>query len=198
MSSDLPGSAPPRKGLPKFVKVLLILIAVGVLGVGAAAGYLSTLPDEFRIERSMTMAAPPEVVFAQVNDFRNWEHWSPWAKLDPNAKNTFEGPETGPGAVFKWAGNNEVGEGAMTITETTPPERLKLRLDFEQPMKDTSDTEFTFKSEGDQTVVTWSMSGRYQNLFGKAFCKLMNMDQMLGDKFIEGLTSMKRIVETKS
>jgi uncharacterized protein YndB with AHSA1/START domain len=179
--------------LKKFL--LRAFLALAAL-VAVLAGVIAVQPSEFHVERKAAMAAPAAVVFAQVNDFHKWEAWSPWAKLDPAARNTFEGPPAGTGAVFRWSGNDEVGEGSMTLTESRPNEHIKIRLDFVKPFEDTSNVDFTFKPDGDQTVVTWSMYGR-NNFVGKAFCLFMNlnMDRMIGDKFDEGLTSMKAVVE---
>jgi uncharacterized protein YndB with AHSA1/START domain len=188
----------PAKQSSAVVKIVLGIILVLAVLVGAVAGYVATKPDDYRITRSATFDAPPETVFEQINDFRNWEHWSPWAKLDPNAKNTFEGPDTGEGAVFRWNGNDEVGEGALTITEVKPHEKIQMRIEFTRPMQDESIIEFTFEPKGEQTVVNWSMIGRYPNFFGKMFCTLMNMDKMIGDDFEKGLASMKSVVEKKS
>ena len=151
-------------------------------------------PNEYRVARTAAVAAAPERVFAQVNDFHNWEAWSPWAKLDPNAKATFEGPRSGQGAVFIWAGNNEVGEGRMTVTESRPSDLIRIKLDFVKPMEGTSDVEFTFKPQGNDTAVTWTMSGR-NNFIGKAICLFMNQDKMLGGYFEKGLASLKSAVE---
>lgn len=152
-------------------------------------------PSEFHIARSAKMSAPAEKVFAQVNDFHKWDAWSPWVKMDPNAKSTFEGPAEGTGAIFRWAGNADIGEGSMTITESRPHELIRLRLDFLKPFEDTANVEFTFKPDGDQTNVTWSMDGK-NNFFAKAVCLfLMDMDEMIGNKYEEGLASMKAIVE---
>lgn len=174
--------------LKKFLLVLVVLV-VGFAGVVAMQ------PADYKIERSTTINAPPSVVFAQVNDFHNWEAWSPWAKLDPNAKNSFEGPSSGVGAIFKWSGNDKVGEGKMTLTESKPNELIRIRLDFLKPFEDTSNVEFTFKPQGDQTVVTWAMTG-HKNFVGKAFCLFMNMDKTLGGEFDKGLASMKTAAET--
>lgn len=180
-------------------KKLLIVLLVLLLIVSGFAGYVATQPSDYHVARSATMAAPPAEVFAQVNDFHNWEGWSPWLKIDPNAKGTYEGPASGKGAIFKWAGNQEVGEGSMTITESRPNDLIKIRLDFLKPMAGTADVEFTFKPEGDGTKVTWSMAGQ-NGFIGKAFCTLfnMNMDKMIGDKYEEGLAKMKSIVEAKN
>jgi hypothetical protein len=151
-------------------------------------------PNEYRVARSATMKAAPAVVFAQVNDFHNWQVWSPWAKLDPNAKAVFEGPEAGEGAKFSWSGNDKIGEGTQTIVESKPDERIRIQLHFERPMQDTAAVEFTFKPQDEQTLVNWSMSGK-KNFVGKAVCMFMNMDKMIGGDFEKGLASLKAIVE---
>jgi hypothetical protein len=171
-------------------KILIALVAIVVVFVGVVA----MQPSEFRIARTATISAPAPAVFAQVNDFHNWEAWSPWAKLDPAAKNSFEGPSAGTGAIFRWAGNREVGEGSMTITENRPSDLIRITLEFLKPFRATNTAEFTFKPDGDQTAVTWSMAGK-NNFISKAICLFMNMDKMVGGKFEEGLAQMKSVVE---
>lgn len=175
-----------------FKKILIALVLI----VGGFALYVATQPDEYRIERSLAMAAPPAAVFEQVNDFHKWDAWSPWVKVDPNAKMSFEGPATGVGAIVRWDGNEDVGKGSMTILESKPNELVRIRLAFEKPMEDSATTEFTLKPDGDRTVTTWSMYGK-RGFVGKAVCSLMNMETMIGGKYEEGLASIKKIVETR-
>jgi uncharacterized protein YndB with AHSA1/START domain len=177
-----------RAVIKKILFGLALLLAIFLIVVALQ-------PDEFRISRSAAVAAAPQQVFEQVNDFHKWEAWSPWAKLDPNAKATFEGPPTGEGAVFIWAGNSEVGEGRMTVTQSRPNELIRIKLDFVKPMEGTSDVEFTFKPQNDDTVVTWTMSGR-NNFIGKAICLIMNQDKMIGGYFEKGLANLKSVAET--
>lgn len=96
-----------------------ILIALGVIVI-AFVIVVAVRPAEYRIVRSATVSAPPALVFEQVNDLHKFQAWSPWAKLDPTAQGTFEGPASGTGAVFAWAGDSKVGEGRMTIIESRP------------------------------------------------------------------------------
>ncbi len=173
-------------------KILIGLVAIILVFVVVVAMQRA----EFQVVRSTTIAAPAADVFAQVNDFHNWDKWSPWLKLDPNSNKTYEPPMAGTGAVFKWSGNNDVGEGTMTITESHPNDLIRIKLDFVKPFAATNAVEFTFKPEGDQTQVTWSMSGE-KNFVGKALGLFMNMDRMVGDKFDEGLAQMKSIAEGK-
>lgn len=174
-----------------FKKILIVLVTLIVVLVGVVA----VQPAEFRITRSATIAAPPSAVFEQVNDFHKWNDWSPWAKLDSHAKNTFEGPAAGTGAKFAWSGNNEVGEGSMTITKSKPSERILMDLVFVKPFAATNVTEFTFRPDGAGTAVTWSMNGR-NNFIGKAVGLFMNCDKMVGGQFEKGFANLKAVVET--
>jgi uncharacterized protein YndB with AHSA1/START domain len=173
-----------------MIPILLALAFIAILFVIVIAGQ----PDEFKICRSADISAPPEKIFPHVNDLHQWKPWSPWAKLDPNSTATFSGSESGSGAVMAWAGNNKVGQGKMTITESAPVQRIRLRLEFQKPMVATNLAEFSFTPEADQTVVTWSMSGK-NNLMGKIFGLFVNCDQMVGGQFETGLANLKRVAE---
>ena len=173
--------------LKKILIALLAVIAIFLIVVALQ-------PSEFHVERTASMAAPPATVFDQVNDFHKWDAWSPWAKLDPNAKITFEGPPSGTGTIMTWAGNNQVGEGKMTLTESKPDELVKINVDIVKPMEGSSTTEFAFKPDGDKTAVTWSMSG-HQNFIAKAMCLVMNGTKMMSDLMDKGLANMKSVVE---
>ena len=170
-----------------------ILIGVVVIVV-ALAVIIALQPSHYRVERSATISAPAQTVFAQVNDFHNWQAWSPWAKLDPSMKQTFEGAAAGTGAIYAWSGNSEVGEGRMTMMESHPNDLIRIKLEFLKPFAATSTTEFTFKPEGNQTAVTWSMTGE-NNFIAKGFHLFMNIDKMVGGDFEKGLAQMKSVAE---
>jgi len=173
--------------------LIKILIGCAVIVVGLVA-IVATRPAEFRVTRRTTIAAPAQAVFAQVNDFHKWEAWNPWARIDPTMTRTYEGARAGSGAVYTWAGNNEVGAGRMTLIESRPNDLIRVRLDFLKPFRSTSIAEFTFTPEGDHTVVTWSMSGR-NNFIAKAVHLVIHMGKMIGGNFEKGLASMKAAVE---
>ncbi len=177
-----------------FKKIVLGLVALIVAAAVAMAVVIHLQPAGFRVERSAVIAAPASVVFAQVNDFNNWTAWSPWAQLDPDAKYTFEGEKAGKGAIFTWSGNKEVGKGRMEILDSTPDELIRIKLDFIEPMEATSTTAFAFKSAGEQTHVTWTMSGN-NNFVAKAVHLFVDIDKMVGGDFEKGLAQMKAIAE---
>ena len=174
-----------------MIKKTLIAVAV-VLVVFLIV--VALRPAEYSVTRSATIAAPAETVFTQVNELKKWEAWNPWGKIDPAMKLTYTGPASGVGAAYAWVGNNEVGEGRMTITESRPPGRILFNLEFFKPMAGVSITEFTFKPAGNQTTVTWTMTGK-NNYIAKAFCMFMNMDKMIGGQFEKGLVELKAVAE---
>jgi uncharacterized protein YndB with AHSA1/START domain len=178
--------------------MLNIIPVVLVALVVALVVFVSRKPKAFRITRSATLSAPVALVFAQVNDLHAWQEWSPWAKRDPAAKNTFAGPSAGVGAVFGWAGNREVGAGRMTIIESRVPERVCFKLEFLKPFAATHTAEFTFAPAADgATTVTWSMSGE-NNFFSRALCMFVDLDKVVGRDFELGLENLRALTVAKT
>ena len=166
--------------------VLLLIVAVLVLA--------ATKPDTFQVERSATIRAAPEKLFALIDDFHQWPQWSPWEKLDPEMQRTLTGAPSGKGAIYAWKGNSDVGEGRMEIMDSVPPSKVTIQLDFIEPMEATSTTEFTLTPQGDSTTVRWTMSGE-NNFLGKLMCVFMSMDAMIGKDFEAGLATLKTVAE---
>jgi hypothetical protein len=179
------------KAVTMFLNILIGIAIVVVL----LAVFIATRPSTFSVSRSATISATPAAVFAQVNDFHKWDAWSPWAKMDPNAKSTFEGSPSGKGAKFHWDGNKNVGAGNMTITESMPNDHIRIRLEFVRPFAGVNDTLFTFKPIGDKTNVTWTMSGRY-NFIMKGMSLFMDCEKMVGPQFEKGLASMEEAAKS--
>ncbi|MFZ5468316.1 MAG: SRPBCC family protein [Myxococcota bacterium] len=173
-----------------------VLIALVVL-VGGLCAYIATRPAEFRVERSATIAAPASIVFTYVSDFHRWDVWSPWNKLDPAMKKTFEGAPAGKGAIYAWAGNDQVGEGRMTLEEVKQDERVDIKLEFLEPWAATHRTEFTLRPVGDTVTLTWAMSGK-NDFLGKAMSLFMSMDAMIGKDFEAGLAELKKAAEAEA
>lgn len=175
-----------------FKKILIgLILAILVLVIVVAMR-----PDNFRIERSATIAAPPSVVFSKVNDLHEFQKWSPWAKMDPAAKVTYAGPSAGVGSSFSWVGP-KTGEGTMALSESKPDEYLLFQLQFRKPFESNSTADFTFKPDGaNGTVVTWGMSGTHNFVF-KAVGLFMSTDKMFGENFEQGLADLKALSETK-
>lgn len=173
-----------------------VLIGVVVL-VAILVAVIATRPADFKVERATVINAPAERVFAQINDFHAWEQWSPWAKIDPQAKNVFSGAPSGVGQVFAWAGNSDVGEGRMTVEQSQPPERVGIKIEFLKPMQATNTAVFVLTPDAQGVKVTWTMTGK-NDFIGKAFCLVVDMDKMVGKDFEKGLASLKTVAEAEA
>lgn len=171
--------------MKNLLRIVLLLIAV-------LFAVVVTRPATFHVERSTTIEAPAEIIQEQIADFHKWEKWSPWGKLDPAMKTEYSGAAAGVGAVYFWSGNDQVGEGRMTVTESTPGSKVGIRLEFLKPFKADNVTTFTLAPEGTGTKVTWGMDGNH-DLMGKAFSLFMNMDKTVGGDFERGLASLKEV-----
>lgn len=174
-----------------MLKLLVVLIAAAV---GIVLVFAATRPDTIRVARTATIKAPPEKVFALVNDLTAWMAWSPYEKKDPDMKRTHSGPAAGKGARYAWAGNKDIGEGSMEITQATPSSKIVMRLDFVKPFEAHNTVEFTFEPEGDSTRVTWLMHGPAAYL-SKVMGIFIDMDEMIGKDFAAGLASLKARAE---
>jgi uncharacterized protein YndB with AHSA1/START domain len=171
--------------IKKVLLGLVVIIALILL-------YAAFQPSKFRIERSRSIAASPDLLFAQVNNHRNFAEWNPWEKMDPSSKTDYTGPDAGVGAVASWAGD-KVGEGSATITESKPGELVRQRMDWKKPMEGASTVEFTFVPDGDKTTVTWAMFGE-NNYAGKLMSVFMDCEDMCGSAFEEGLADLEKVV----
>jgi carbon monoxide dehydrogenase subunit G len=174
-----------------MLKTIAIAVAVAI---AAILVYAATRPDDFRVQRATRIKAPPEKIFALINDLHRWDSWSPWEKMDPAMKRTFSGAASGKGAAYAWEGNSKVGEGRMEIADTSPPSRVIVKLDFIKPFEGHNTAEFTLEPKGDSTDVTWAMYGPSAYI-AKVIGIFVSMDKMIGKEFETGLANMKSVAE---
>jgi uncharacterized protein YndB with AHSA1/START domain len=174
-----------------MLKVAAIVVALLIAVVLVLA---ATKPDTFRVQRAASIQAPPERIFALINDFNRWGAWSPWEKKDPAMKRTFGAATSGRGAVYAWEGNKDVGQGQMEIAESVPSSRIAIKLDFVKPFEAHNIVEFTLEPNGDATSVTWAMQGATP-YFAKIIHVFIDMDRMVGKDFEAGLDNLKAVAE---
>jgi uncharacterized protein YndB with AHSA1/START domain len=133
--------------------ILRIVLVAGVLIVALLA-FAATRPDIFQVQRSITIQAPPEKIFALINDFHRWPAWAPQDKEDPTMSRTYSGPSLGEGAVSEWTSAGSAGKGRMAIAESVPPRKVSVRVDFEKPFAVHNVNEFILEQAGSSTKVT--------------------------------------------
>jgi len=174
--------------------MLKILILIVLAALALVLIYAARKPNTFRMFRTTKITAPPEIIYAVLCDFHKWSAWSPFEKLDPAMKRTFEGADSGKGAVYAWDGNKKAGAGRMEITDVDPPNRLTLALDFTRPFKSNNTVEFTLLREGESTTVTWAMQAPLPYI-SKIMHVFIDLDKMVGKDFEAGLATLKSLCE---
>ncbi|MDH7796918.1 uncharacterized protein YndB with AHSA1/START domain [Beijerinckia sp. GAS462] len=169
--------------------ILILVVLVAILA------YAWTRPDTFTVQRSLTIAAPPDRLFPLINDFNNWPAWSPYEHRDPNMSRTIGGAPNGRGATYAWEGNKNVGKGRMEILESHPPSMVTIKLDFERPFEAHNMAEFTLRPVAGGTNVIWAMHGT-SPFITKLIGIFISMDKMIGNDFETGLAKLKGAVES--
>ncbi len=173
---------------------MVVAIVVVIVLIGLVLAIAQSRPNEFTVQRTVRIAAPPERIYPDIVDFHRWPGWSPWERMDPAMRKTYTGAASGRGAVYEWAGNSKVGQGRMEITDASAPTSVTVKLDFMKPFEAHNTAKFTLVPAGGPTDVTWSMSGS-SPLMIKLMGVFFNMDKLVGKDFERGLASLKTLAE---
>jgi uncharacterized protein YndB with AHSA1/START domain len=174
-----------------MLKTILLIV---VAAIAALLIYAATKPDNFRLQRSTTIAAPPEKVFALINDLRQFNTWNPFAKMEPTAVLTYDATSAGVGGAYNWKGD-KTGEGRMQITESVPAQRVSAKLDFSKPFEAHNLVDFTVQPQGDKgSTVTWAMHGPMPYV-NRVMTVFFDMDKTVGKDFEAGLANLKALAE---
>lgn len=173
-------------------------IALGLLAaIAALLVVIAMQPAAYHVERTVEIEAPPEVVFALVSDLKEFGRFSPWEDADPDMKKTFGATTSGVGGSYDWSGNAEVGSGTMTITESTAPEKLVMRLDFNEPMASTATSGFLVSATDTGSKATWYVDGE-NNFVAKGFCLFMDIEEKIGGAYDKGLAKLGTIAKEEA
>jgi hypothetical protein len=184
-------SEPEKKSgscLWTLLKLTLLLILVVVVAV-VAVGFL-VLDGKYDVSRETTIKASPQEVHKQVGDLREWPNWLPFTKQDPSIKVTIEKP-TGVGASQHWTGKS--GNGELKFTADDEDKGVEWEMIFDEKYK--SKGAMIYAKSGDQTRVTWRMTGQNDDFVGKWIAA--GMPYMVGPMFDQGLADLKTKVEAK-
>lgn len=173
-----------------MLKTLLIVV---VAAVGIVLVYAATRPDTFRVERSVRIAAPPQRIYALIDNLHRFNMWNPYERKDPQTKGRYSVREAGPGAIYAWD-SDKVGVGQMEIVDVAEPSRVTMNLDFIKPFEAHNVADFTLTPVGDATEVTWAMHGPAPSV-SKLIQVFVSMDTMVGKDFEDGLNNLKTLAE---
>jgi hypothetical protein len=170
---------------------LILLVVIGLIAIVLI--YAATRPDTFHVERAIDIKAAPESIFPLINDFHQWESWSPYNK-DPAMKNTYSGAGSGKGARYAWEGNKEVGQGEISITDAVSPRQIEFELHMIKPFEGRNHVVISIDAKGDTSTVTWALEDKH-TYFMKVMSLFLNLDKMIGGDFERGLAKLKRVAE---
>lgn len=174
-----------------IIAIIAVVLAIAIAVVLILA---ASKPATFSVARAIDVKAPPEKIFALINDFHQWVSWSPYENKDPAMKRSYSGAESGTGAVYGWEGNGNVGAGRMEILDASVPSKILIKLDFFKPFEGHNTAEFTMLPQGGATHVSWVMRGPAP-FISKLMQVFMNLDRMIGKDFEIGLANLKKLTE---
>jgi hypothetical protein len=172
----------------KLLKVVGITVVVLVILFFGIAAFL---PSQVHVERSLVIPASSEVVFNNINDLREWKHWSPWHRMDPDMEITYEGFLKGEGASYSWV-SEEMGSGTLTITESHPNKYIATKLDFVD--QGTATAFYRLEPLNEGTQVTWAFETTMSNSPIEKYMGLL-IDRMVGTDFEKGLQNLKAHIQ---
>lgn len=163
--------------------VFLLFIAVGLF-----------LPASTQVSRSVTIDRDVSAVFNMVNDFREFNKWSPWAKRDEQTRYEYSGPASGLGAKMLWFSDHpQVGNGSQEIIESIPYERVAVRLTFDGQGEAQAFYQIEPANDG-TTRITWGFNTRHGfNIISRYFGLML--DTWVGADYEQGLNSLKSLLE---
>lgn len=175
----------------KLLKYFALLLVFSIIAAGLGG---LMLPDTRHVEREIEIEADAATIFPYLNDLRQFNKWSPWARIDPQTQYTFEGPEAGVGARMEWDSENKtVGKGSQEIVESETNSSIKMLLKFGK--NDLSMAEFRLIETAGSTTVVWSFDINLNNTISRYFGLMM--ENWIGHSYEQGLTELKAIVETQ-
>ena len=174
----------------KILKIIGIILLVIVL---AGVVWMMTWPNHAHLERTATINAPVEKVFAVVNDFGQTKYWNPWMKIDPNAEYTYSDNLVGAGAWYSWTSDHDqVGDGRQELLESVENKSVKTKMEF-GGMEGNYIADFILESDGENTKLTWTFDGEGEQLMDKFFFSMS--ETFLGPSYDQGLADLKTYIE---
>lgn len=179
------------------MKILLKILGIFAGVVTLLMGFGFALPGQAHVERDIVISAAAKDIFPYISDFKAWQNWSPWAKMDPNAAFVLTG--SGVGQRMEWDSDNpDVGQGAQEVTVMEAPALMQTHLEFEG--QGVADATFNLQENNGRTLVTWSLDSNMSEKTPLLLKPITNyfavmMDSMVGPQYEIGLRNLKSLVE---
>lgn len=154
-------------------------------------------PKSYQMERSITVKADEAAVFKAINQWSEFQAWSPWSPLDPNMEVKISENDGSIGSTYQWKGNDSVGEGIMTRTEIIPNQKSSADLEFKVPYESKAKTWMSMEPAEGGYKVTWGMKGDLP-IPMNIMMLFMDFTDAIGKDYDKGLNNLKTRVENAS
>ncbi len=176
--------------LLKRILLLLVVLVVLVAIVLIAALFVS---KDVLYEKSISINAPIESVWENVNSLDDMDKWSPWNDIDPNMKKEMQGPDGQIGAIASWdSDHKDVGKGSQTIAKIEAPTLFETDLKFYEPYESEAKGYVKLEKEDKGTKVTWGFQSEIPYPFN--FMMLFNdMEANMGETWGNGLSKLQKL-----
>lgn len=176
----------------RFFKRLSIMMLLGALTI-AGLGFM--LPDQYNIQREITIRAPKEIVFNEIQNLVNWENWHPWYNNFQENQIEYSQISFGEGAWQRW-NSKSLGKGEITIKRITENELLL----YERTYPDygfVSTGEFIVERiDAEHSKLTWKDCFSTGNNIIKRYFGLLSKATS-GEQIEHSLMTMKQKIEQK-
>ena len=137
-----------------------------------------------KIEASVEIEAPSDVVYEKVANLQTWPTWAAWWKKDSTMTNVYSGEKSGLGAKMSWSAID--GGGSLEIVKANFAKNLQNELIFDGMPP--SYNVWTFVETAKGTRVTWTFQDELP--FYVHFMQLF-----ISTELEEGLIELKKLCE---
>lgn len=181
----------------KIFKYFLFLILIIFIG---GSIFFATKNGTFDVAETKIIEAPVSVIYNNVQDFKNWQEWGPWMKIDSNIVINYDEKTEGEGASYSWrSDHNDVGSGSIHTLKVIPNKELDQKIAFNTPFGDIENDVYWLFEETEiqgQTKVTWGMKGE-QSFMEKVFMAFQeeDMESGISEMFQSGLSNLNTIIK---
>ena len=169
----------------KLLKNVFLLLLIVIISLSI---YVATIDGKYDVKRSHTIKAPIEVVFNEINDFKNWENWGPWYELDSTIVASFPEITSGINASYTWTGAD--GNGSMKTLSLIPNKEIIQQIDF--GMGSTPEVYWNFDKTEFGTEVSWGMRGKNGFMEKAYFLTQGGIEKSMAPMYTRGLELLEK------
>jgi hypothetical protein len=135
-------------------------------------------------------------VWPLVSSFSAQNKWSPFIKKDPSVKIGYKGKDGTVGSEYMWEGNDDVGKGNQIMTRLDPTSYVGTRLIFLEPVESEAAAFIKLEPVSGGTKAIWGFDSSFPYPMN-AMMLFMDLEDMVGKDYEEGLANLKRLAEGK-